>query len=309
MKPASMLPLTVMSIPFIMKLHRQTPSVTEVITLIRKQGVYYLPARYYDPAIGRFISQDDHSYLDPETVNGLNLYAYCLNNPVMNVDPSGHSVFLVMLITSIVIGAAVGGTINGISAYNEGQRGWGLFGAIAGGAVMGGAMGAVLVLGGAAGLTSVGATVAGFSMTLGAALATSVAIGVGAGLASYSLENGLRTDRDWTVGGFALSGISGGFQAAATFGVAFQGGRVGAFDNLILKDALKGVYTVDAAITRDIVKAMLTQLIPASGRTAFTYITSIVMESLAKTVFVSSIASGARKAITYLIELFSGGNV
>ena len=49
--------------------------------------------------------------------------------------------------------------INGISAYNEGQRGWGLFGAIAGGAVMGGAEGAVLVLGGATGLTFVGAGV------------------------------------------------------------------------------------------------------------------------------------------------------
>ena len=53
-------------------------------------GFYYLPARYYDPAICRFISQDDHSYLDPESINGLNLYAYCLNNPVINFDPSGH---------------------------------------------------------------------------------------------------------------------------------------------------------------------------------------------------------------------------
>lgn len=31
------------------------------------------------------------SYLDPETIGGLNLYAYCLNNPVMYVDPTGHS--------------------------------------------------------------------------------------------------------------------------------------------------------------------------------------------------------------------------
>ena len=60
-------------------------------------GFYYLPARYYDPAIGRFISQDDHSYLNPEVINGLNLYAYCLNNPVMNFDPSGHSATLIIL--------------------------------------------------------------------------------------------------------------------------------------------------------------------------------------------------------------------
>ena len=54
-------------------------------------GLYYLKTRYYDPEVGRFISIDDISYLDPETVNGLNLYAYCGNNPVMRVDPNGTS--------------------------------------------------------------------------------------------------------------------------------------------------------------------------------------------------------------------------
>ena len=53
-------------------------------------GLYYLHARYYDPVIGRFISPDDVDYIDPETINGLNLYAYCGNNPVMNIDPTGH---------------------------------------------------------------------------------------------------------------------------------------------------------------------------------------------------------------------------
>ena len=52
--------------------------------------LYYLVTRYYDPVVGRFISQDSFDYADPDTVNGLNLYAYCNNNPVMNVDPTGH---------------------------------------------------------------------------------------------------------------------------------------------------------------------------------------------------------------------------
>ena len=53
-------------------------------------GLYYLKSRYYDSETGRFITIDDISYLDPETINGLNLYVYCGNNPVMNVDPNGY---------------------------------------------------------------------------------------------------------------------------------------------------------------------------------------------------------------------------
>ena len=52
-------------------------------------GLYYLKSRYYDPEVGRFITIDDLSYLDPETINGLNLYAYCGNNPVMRTDSQG----------------------------------------------------------------------------------------------------------------------------------------------------------------------------------------------------------------------------
>ncbi len=52
-------------------------------------GLYYLNARYYDPETGRFISADSTQYLEPNTINGLNLYAYCGNNPVMGYDPYG----------------------------------------------------------------------------------------------------------------------------------------------------------------------------------------------------------------------------
>ncbi|MCL1972473.1 MAG: hypothetical protein FWG57_05740 [Endomicrobia bacterium] len=54
-------------------------------------NLYFLQNRYYDPEIGRFISQDEISYLDPNTINGLNLYAYCGNNCVMRVDDTGSS--------------------------------------------------------------------------------------------------------------------------------------------------------------------------------------------------------------------------
>ena len=46
-------------------------------------GLYYLNSRYYDPEIGRFISPDSMDNLEPTYNNGLNLYAYSYNKPVM----------------------------------------------------------------------------------------------------------------------------------------------------------------------------------------------------------------------------------
>ena len=53
----------------------------------------------------RFISPDDVSYLDPVSVNGLNLYCYCLNNPISYCDPSGHWIDIVFDLISF--GASV----------------------------------------------------------------------------------------------------------------------------------------------------------------------------------------------------------
>ena len=52
-------------------------------------GFYFLQTRYYDPEVGRFLNMDSIEYADPESVNGINLYAYCGNNPVMGYDPDG----------------------------------------------------------------------------------------------------------------------------------------------------------------------------------------------------------------------------
>ena len=71
-------------------------------------NLYYLESRYYDPETGRFISADDTSYLDPESINGLNLYAYCLNNPIRLSDPTGSMPFLIALGLAFLIGATIG---------------------------------------------------------------------------------------------------------------------------------------------------------------------------------------------------------
>ena len=54
-------------------------------------GFYYCKSRYYDPKIRRFINED--CLIDSGAgFNGFNLYAYCINNPVMFVDSSGNIV-------------------------------------------------------------------------------------------------------------------------------------------------------------------------------------------------------------------------
>ena len=93
-------------------------------------GLYYLKTRYYDPEVGRFINMDGISYADSETLNGLNLYAYCNNNPVMNFDPEGHAWWkAALLIAAIATAAVVGAVLTVMSG--------GVAGAVIGGAAIG----------------------------------------------------------------------------------------------------------------------------------------------------------------------------
>jgi RHS repeat-associated protein len=51
---------------------------------IADAGIYYYRARYYHPELRRFLEPDPIGYAD-----GMNLYTYAGNNPVMYVDPMG----------------------------------------------------------------------------------------------------------------------------------------------------------------------------------------------------------------------------
>ncbi len=69
-------------------------------------GQYYLNARYYDPEIGRFLSEDTYrgDVNDPDT---LHLYAYCANNPINYADPSGHNPLVGALAEGLIISVDV----------------------------------------------------------------------------------------------------------------------------------------------------------------------------------------------------------
>lgn len=46
----------------------------------------YYRARYYDPKVGRFLSEDSIGF-----ESGVNFYTYVNNNPATLIDPSGHA--------------------------------------------------------------------------------------------------------------------------------------------------------------------------------------------------------------------------
>jgi RHS repeat-associated protein len=52
--------------------------------LDNESGLMYYRMRYYDPAIGRFITADPIRFQ-----GGINFYTYCLNDPVNLTDPLG----------------------------------------------------------------------------------------------------------------------------------------------------------------------------------------------------------------------------
>ncbi|MGN0569217.1 MAG: RHS repeat-associated core domain-containing protein, partial [Candidatus Fimenecus sp.] len=137
-------------------------------------GLYYLNSRYYDANTGRFINAD--SQLNQQSgVLGYNLFAYCGNNPVNCVDPTGHAFMFV----TAAIGAVVGAVVGGVIAHKKGKNVWAGIGI---GAATGGLIG--LGAGAAASVLLTNTATASTAAVLGAASAKFAASGTALGIAA-----------------------------------------------------------------------------------------------------------------------------
>jgi RHS repeat-associated protein len=82
--------------------------------------LYYLNSRYYNPEVGRFINADGKVGAFGE-LNDINLFAYCVNNPINNIDSNGYkfkfgnilkSVATVAIVVTLTVAAVtVGGPV------------------------------------------------------------------------------------------------------------------------------------------------------------------------------------------------------
>jgi RHS repeat-associated protein len=75
-------------------------------------GLIYMQARYYNPDLGRFVSEDPKG-------NGNNWYAYCDNQPTNKVDQTGKCAEFILLIVYALIGLVLGMALSGFQLENE----------------------------------------------------------------------------------------------------------------------------------------------------------------------------------------------
>ena len=151
--------------------------------------LFYCNSRYYSPELFRWISPDSIDYLDPESINGLNLYCYCMNNPIMYADPSGHMPeWLQWTLGGLIVVGAIALSIctAGLATPIATAVGGGLFGAIVGGAVAG----------------AIGGAIAGFGVSIG----------------TQAITNGFKNINWSDVGKSTASGAISGFIAGGVFG-------------------------------------------------------------------------------------------
>jgi len=117
-------------------------------------GLLYYNARYYDPALGKFLSPDNVD-------DGVNRYAYVHNNPLNKADPTGHCPWCII---GAIGGAVIGGVADaGVQFFTTGKVDVGQVAlATLTGAVIGGTMGVgATAFAGGAGAAEVATTVGG----------------------------------------------------------------------------------------------------------------------------------------------------
>ena len=128
--------------------------------------MYYCKSRFYVPKWRRWLNSDSINYLEPQNIICLNLFAYCNNNPVMYVDPTGD---FAISILALIIGACIG---FGMAAYIDSKDGQMFNGDVKwydylGATALGGVVGALATIAFTASIPTFGLISSGGALSLG----------------------------------------------------------------------------------------------------------------------------------------------
>ncbi|KZN39456.1 hypothetical protein N480_01085 [Pseudoalteromonas luteoviolacea S2607] len=206
-------------------------------------GLNYMQARYYDPVIGRFYSNDPVDYAGHlqrgNPVQGFNRYAYVNNNPYKYTDPDGE-----MLIQ------AIGFFVGAISSYSAAKKG-GLSGkSLVAATLVGGGVGMLTGgIGGTVATTSVKATV-GKALNATATqsaktIAGSTTSGAVAGAAGETAGN-LANDKLPTKKGLIDASSKGAFSGAVGGAIAATAGAVAGTVASTMTDAIGNAVATES---------------------------------------------------------------
>ena len=102
-------------------------------------GLVHMNGRIYDPALGRFLQADPYVQ-SASDLQGLNRYAYVLNNPLNAVDPSGYeAISLSAILADFVISSIIATILYNIEYVisNMGRGDAGFAGALSDGLIAG----------------------------------------------------------------------------------------------------------------------------------------------------------------------------
>ena len=187
-------------------------------------GLIDMKARLYDPHLGRFLAPDPYVQAPSMSMN-FNRYAYCMNNPLKYVDPTGE-------FWHILVGAVVGGVMNVVANLNdrENKGFWDYAVAFSVGA---GAGALTVATGGAAG--------AGFLATTGVAAACGAATTATNSIIAQTGKNFSGIDNvNWGDVGKAglIGGVSGFFGSAAGYWAAGSSLLVNGVNSPLLRSAV-----------------------------------------------------------------------
>ena len=217
-------------------------------------NLYYCERRYYNPEIYQWISPDGIGYLDFKSINGLNLYCYCNNNPVMNKDPNGcFAITLSFLLLSGLAAGAIGAVIGAGTAFfkdikDDGtiNEDWTYYlGRVLGGFVSGFGIGVCTVLGAGVGAAAYGGTVATLFTSSGLALSLGTAVGIGSGvafttgIAGYAIRTGISKSENFNMQNMFSEGLFNAASGVLSVFGGYLGGLAGFYDSKFINQPFR----------------------------------------------------------------------